>query len=75
MDRLVEIVKHGLSVREQEILEHLAKGQTAKQVAHGMLITPRMVERHIETMRVKMRARNTAHMITCGFLSGVLRIA
>ena len=74
-DELVGIVKHGLTVREQEILEHLAKGQTAKQVAHRLLITPRMVERHLEAMKLKMRARNTTHMITRGFLSGALRVA
>lgn len=61
-----------LSPREQEILHHLADGQTVKQVASGMVLSTRVVERTIDAMRLKMKARNTAHLITRGFLSGVL---
>lgn len=64
-----------LSLREQEILEHLAEGRTAREIARALLIAPRAVERHMASMRVKMRARNTTHMITGGFLSGALRVA
>ena len=34
-----------------------------------------LVERHMASMRLKMRARNTTHMISWGFLNGALRVA
>ena len=75
VDELIGIATIPLGLREQEILEHLAEGQSARQVACDLLVTPRMVERHLESMRLKMRARNSTHMITLAFLSGALRVA
>jgi DNA-binding CsgD family transcriptional regulator len=71
----LEIAAEPHSAREQEILEHLADGRTAKEVARALLIGPRAVERHMASMRLKMRARNTTHMISWGFLNGALRVA
>jgi DNA-binding CsgD family transcriptional regulator len=75
VDDWIELAAMRLSAREQEILEHLAEGQTVNQVARVLRITPRAVERLIASMRLKVRARNTTHLITCGFLSGALRVA
>jgi two-component system nitrate/nitrite response regulator NarL len=69
-----DIATERLSTREQEILEHLAVGRTAKEIARALLIAPRAVERHMTSMRLKMGVRNTTHMISCGFLSGALRV-
>ena len=64
-----------LSLREQEILEQVAMGESAKQVARSLLIAPRTVEKHIDNMRLKMHARNTPHMISRAFSIGALRPA
>ena len=40
-----------LSSREQEILEQVAMGELAKQVARSLVISPRTVERHVENIR------------------------
>ena len=64
-----------LTVREQQILEFIAAGYSAKQVAQRIEIAPRTVERHIENIRQKMHARNTPHMISCAYTSGMLAIA
>jgi DNA-binding NarL/FixJ family response regulator len=61
-----------LTLREQEILESVANGWSAKQVARQLDIAPRTVETHIGHMRAKMCARNTAHMIGRAFMAGVL---
>jgi LuxR family transcriptional regulator of spore coat protein len=61
-----------LSAREQEVLEGIAAGLSAKQVARALIISPRTVERHIENIRVKMQARNTAHLIARAFSIGAL---
>ena len=63
-----------LTRREQQILEFVAHGWSAKQVAQRIDIAPRTVERHIENIRTKMNARNTPHMITCAFSSGMLKV-
>jgi LuxR family transcriptional regulator, transcriptional regulator of spore coat protein len=75
MDDVIGIAAIPLSPREQKILELLADGQSARQVARDLFVTPRMIDRHLENMRLKMRARNTAHMITLAFLGGALRVA
>jgi DNA-binding CsgD family transcriptional regulator len=63
-----------LSQREQQILELVANGYSAKEVAAHIGIAPRTVERHIENIRLKMRARNRAHMVTQAVLAGYLQI-
>ncbi len=64
----------GLTRREQEVLELVARGYSAKEIAGEIGIAPRTVEGHIDTVRLKMRARNKAHMVTQAILSGILKI-
>ena len=61
-----------LTPRESEVLELVANGLSAKEVAHQIGIAPRTVERHIENVRMKMRARNRAHMVAQAVVTGVL---
>lgn len=56
------------------MLELVANGYSAKEVANNIGIAPRTVERHIENVRLKMRARNRAHMVTQAVLAGYLKI-
>ena len=61
-----------LTPRELEILMHVAAGWSAKEVARRVAIAPRTVERHIENIREKLRARNTTHMVSRAFAAGML---
>lgn len=61
-----------LTAREREILALTAHGLTSKEIAQEIDIAPRTVERHIENTRLKMRARNRAHMICVAVKSGLL---
>ena len=63
-----------LTTRENEILELVANGYSAKEAANILGIAPRTVERHTENIRLKMRARNRAHMVTQAVLIGALKI-
>ena len=63
-----------LTHREQEVLELVANGFSAKEVAVQIGIAPRTVEGHLETVRLKLRARNRAHMVTQAVLEGLLEI-
>jgi DNA-binding CsgD family transcriptional regulator len=57
------MIQVSLTRREQEILELVALGKSAKEVAQLCQIAPRTVECHLDTMRLKMRARNRTHMV------------
>lgn len=61
-----------LTPREREVLRHVAAGQSNKEMAKELGIAPRTVERHIENLRHKIRARNRAHMIAKAIAYGVL---
>lgn len=63
-----------LTPREQEILELVARGLSAKEIAGQIGIAPRTVEGHIDTVRLKMRARNKTHMVTQAVMAGLLQI-
>ena len=64
-----------LTLRERQILERVALGRSAKEVAAELGIAHRTVERHIENARYKMRARNKTHMIAKAVLCGELILA
>ena len=61
-----------LTARELEVLELVAGGLSAKEIALRIAIGPRTVERHIDNARLKMRARNRTHLVTCAIASGLL---
>lgn len=61
-----------LSLRERQILQRVAEGRSAKEVAVELGIAHRTVERHIENARYKMRARNKTHMIAKAVICGEL---
>ncbi|WP_229955703.1 response regulator transcription factor [Parasphingorhabdus litoris] len=62
-----------LTAREMEILEYIILGLSAKEVARHVEISPRTVERHVESARLKLRARNRAHMVACAVKAGFLK--
>lgn len=64
----------GLTHREQQVLQLVADGYSAKQIAGQIGIARRTVEGHIETVRLKMRARNKTHLIMQAVQAGVLKI-
>lgn len=59
-----------LSKREIEILEYVTMGLSAKEVARHINISPRTVDRHIESAKLKLRARNRTHMVACAIKAG-----
>ena len=61
-----------LTGREVQILELVALGFSAKEIAQQHDIAPRTVETHLDTMRLKLRARNRTHMVTLAIGLGLL---
>ena len=63
-----------LTPRETGIVELIANGYSAKEVAAEIHIAPRTVERHIENARHKLRAKNMPHLVIRAVISGALNI-
>lgn len=61
-------LKLHLTPRECEIINLVAEGRSAKEVAKILFIAPCTVERHVENVRLKTRTRNRVHMIA--YLTG-----
>lgn len=62
----------GLTCREYQILELVAQGYSAKEVAQRIDIAPRTVERHIDNVRLKLQARNRTHMVAKAIAANLL---
>ncbi len=61
-----------LTAREREVLRLAANGFTSKEIAQQITIAHRTVERHIENARLKLGARNRAHLISKALKAGLL---
>jgi DNA-binding NarL/FixJ family response regulator len=62
-----------LSDRELEVLGHLAKGMTNKDVAAALFISRATVKSHIENILRKLEASDRAAAVAEGFRRGLLR--
>ena len=63
-----------LTARELEVVQLIATGLSAKQVAQRLEIGPRTVERYLDQARLKTRTRNRVHMVAWAFQEGLLNI-
>jgi len=52
-----------LTQREQQILNLLANGYTAKEIADNLYISTHTVHSHRKNLIMKYGARNTVHMV------------
>lgn len=66
--------KPRLTFREREIINLIASGLSAKEVAAELDIAPRTVEGHLENCRHKFGARNRTHLIVRCASLGFIRI-
>jgi DNA-binding NarL/FixJ family response regulator len=78
-DLAVSIRKHGmetvtLSEREQEVLDHLYKGASTKEIAEILFISHHTVESHRKSLIQKFAAKNSVHLIYLALHSGHLKI-
>jgi DNA-binding NarL/FixJ family response regulator len=59
-----EYVRPSLSARENEIIQALARGLTAGQIAAQMHISPSTARTHLENIRYKLRAHSMLEIVT-----------
>ncbi len=55
-----------LTPNEQDILDLLAQGYSAKEIAAKMSMSHRTVEHRIESVKTKLGAKNVAHAVAIG---------
>jgi len=59
-----------LTSRENEVLEHVLRGQPNKQIAWDLHISERSVKRHRTNLMVKLNANSVAELVTCAIEVG-----
>lgn len=64
--------ENNLTLRERQLLRLIALGHSAKEAARECCIAARTVETHLDTMRLKLRARNRTHMVAIALARGWL---
>lgn len=61
-----------LTAREQQVLELVVDGLSAKEIAYRLQIAPRTVECHIDHLRTKTRSRNRAQLVAVAVQTGLV---
>lgn len=61
-----------LTAREELVLALVSRGYSAKEIALELSIAPRTVEKHIDHIRLKIRARNRTHMVARAISIGLI---
>jgi DNA-binding NarL/FixJ family response regulator len=78
-DLAVSIRKHSmetvsLSEREMEVLNHLYKGSSTKEIAQNLFISAHTVESHRKSLIHKFDAKNSIHLIYLALNKGHLKV-
>ncbi|HKK39627.1 MAG TPA: response regulator transcription factor [Cryomorphaceae bacterium] len=78
-DLAVSIRKHNLenvslSEREQEVLDHLYRGSSTKEIAEELFISHHTVESHRKSLIQKFEAKNSVHLIYLALQKGHLTV-
>lgn len=63
-----------MTPREREVLQSLAEGLSAKEVAQRLNMAPKTVECHIERARLKTNAKNRLQMVVIALRSGLIQV-
>jgi len=63
-----------LSVRETEIIMHIANGFSDREISNRLNISTRTIQTHVVRICLKLNARNRVHAVTKLFLKRLLKI-
>lgn len=64
-----------LTLREREILISITMGASAKEIARDLQIAARTVEAHIFHLKLKLGARNRAHLVAMALDRGLVSVS
>jgi DNA-binding NarL/FixJ family response regulator len=74
MDRLRAPGHEALSAREIEILEHVARGQTNKEIGSALFISEATVKTHLLHIFAKLDVQDRTQAVTVALERGILRL-
>lgn len=60
-----------LSIRETEIIIHIAYGFSDKEIANKLNISPRTIQTYVIRICTKLNARNRAHAVAKLFIRNI----
>jgi two-component system, NarL family, response regulator NreC len=63
----------GLTVREREVLTHLAEGASNTEIASALVISPKTVERHRENIMRKLNLHSRADLVRYAIRRGIIK--
>lgn len=69
-----EVTRRCLTRREIDVLVEVAMGYSAKEIGLRLHVAPRTVDKHVETMLLKLAARNRSHMVVMAIAGGLITI-
>lgn len=62
-----------LTAREQEVLKHLADGETNAEIADELVISPKTVARHRENIMRKLNMHSRTELVKYAIRKGIIR--
>lgn len=62
----------GLTARQSEVLELLARGKSIKEIGDALHISPRTVEFHLERMKQELGAKGRAELLAYAWRHGLV---
>jgi DNA-binding NarL/FixJ family response regulator len=62
-----------LTSREQEVLTHLAEGESNEEIAEALVISPKTVARHRENIMRKLNLHSRAELVRYAIRKGIIK--
>ena len=66
-------VSKDLTDREQEVLTHLAEGESNDEIAKALVISPKTVARHRENIMHKLNLHSRAELVRYAIRKGIIK--
>jgi PAS domain S-box-containing protein len=63
-------VRETLTVREREVVRHIAEGATTQEIAQRLFISATTVDTHVRKAMLRLGAKNRAHLIALALQRG-----
>jgi two-component system response regulator NreC len=64
---------HDLTDREQEVLTHLAEGESNEEIAKALVISPKTVARHRENIMHKLNLHSRSELVRYAIRKGIIK--
>ncbi len=63
-----------LTAREREVLVYIAEGNTNREIAEKLVISPKTVDRHRENIMRKLNLHNRVELVKYAIEKGLIRV-